>query len=253
MKIIHSASGKSTIVKFPIDSNGTTLVSGALLTMGVTAGSNMGALIVSGAAAADAVAILLGPDFPQAANGAVPAEADSTIETGVTRTLREVELLHPGDIVAVDYDQTDTVAVASGSTTTGVITSSDEETGCWHYYVSGATNSGYLAYIKSYNTDTATYLSALAADPSLGSPVVIRIVAPGRTLAKLTTNASKLGTDAGEGTADVFVIRNEFTYDGAPGWIELDYTKHHGLNLLGLNPKFRAILCFTNCALSPIA
>jgi hypothetical protein len=46
--------------------------------MGVTAASNMGALIVSGAAAADAVAILLGPDFPQAANGAVPAEADST-------------------------------------------------------------------------------------------------------------------------------------------------------------------------------
>lgn len=246
MKIVSNASGKSTIVKFPIDSNGTTLVSGALLTMGVTAGSNMGALIVSGAAAADAVGILLGPDFP------ATGEADSTIETGVTRTQREVELLHPGDIVAVEYDLADTVAVASGSTTTGVITSSDDETGCWHYYTAGS-GVGYLAYIKSYATDTATYKSALGADPSASSPFVIRIVAPGRTLAKLTTNASKLGTDAGEGTADVLVLRNEFTYDGAPGWMELDYTVHHGLNLNGLNPKFRSLLCFTNCAISPIA
>lgn len=252
MKIIHSASSKSTIVKFPIDSNGTTLVAGALLTMGVTAGSNMGALIISGAAAADAVGVLLGLDFPQAANGPLAAEADSTIETGVTRTLREVELLHPGDLVAVEYDQTDTVALASGSTTTGVVTSSDEETGCWHYFTAGA-GIGQLAYIKSYNTDTATYKSALTTDPSASSPFLIRIVAPGRTLVKLNSTADKLGTDAGEGTADVLVLKNEFTYDGAPGWLELDYTKHHNLQLNGLNPKFRAILAFTNCAVSPIA
>jgi|CXWL01.1.fsa_nt_gi hypothetical protein len=252
MKIVSNASGKSTIVKFPIDSNGTTLVSGALLTMGVTAASNMGALIVSGAAAADAVGILLGPDFPAAANGAIAAEADSTIEDGAVRTLREVELLHPGDIVAVEYDLADTVALASGSTTTGVVTSSDEETGCWHYFTAGG-GIGQLAYIKSYSTDTATYKSALTTDPSTSSPFLIRIVAPGRTLVKLTTNASKLGTDAGEGTADVLVLKNEFTYDGAPGWMELDYVKHHNLQLNGLNPKFRALLCFTNCALSPIA
>lgn len=245
MKILHSASSKSRIIKMPIDSNGTDLAAGALLTMGVTAGSNMGALIISGAAAADAVGILLN----QFRNS---VEVDSTIETGAVRTLADVEMLAPGDLVAVEYDLTDTVAVASGSTTTGVVTSSDDETGCWHYYVSGATNSGYLAYIKSYSGDTATYKSALAADPSLGSPVVIRIVAPGRTLVKLNTAATKLGTDAGEGTADVLVLKNEFAYDGQD-WIELDYVKHHGLNLLGKNPKFRAILAFTNCAVSPIA
>ncbi len=245
MKIISNASGKSTIVKVAIDSNGTTLKSGALLTMGVTAASNMGAFIVSGAAAADAVGILLGPDFTNA------VDADSTIEDGLIRTLREIELLHPGDMVAVEYDQTDTVALASGSTTTGVVTSSDEESGCWHYFTAGSAI-GTLAYIKSYATDTATYKSAIT-DPSASSPFLIRIVAPGRTLVKLNTAATKLGTDAGEGTADALVLRNEFTYDGAPGWIELDYTKHHNLQLNGLNPVFRAVLVFTNCALSPIA
>ncbi len=245
MKILSPASSKSRIVKVAIDSNGTDLVKGALLTQGVTAGSNMGAFIISGAAAADAFGILL----QQHRNS---VEVDSIIETGATRSLAEVEMLAPGDLVAIDYDLTDTVAVASGSTTTGVITSSDEETGCWHYYVSGATNSGYLAYIKSYNTDTATYKSALAADPSLGSPVVIRIVAPGRTLVKLNSTADKLGTDAGEGTADFFVLRNEFSYNGQD-WTELDFTKHHGLNLLGKNPQFRAVGCFTNLAVSPIA
>jgi hypothetical protein len=246
MKIVSNASGKSTIIKMPIDSNGTTLVAGALLTMGVTAASNMGALIVSGAAAADAVGILLGPDFP------ATGEADSTIETGVTRTLREVELLHPGDIVAVEYDQADTVAVASGSVTTGVITGSDDESGCWHYYTAGG-GIGQLAYIKSYSSDTSTYKSALTTDPSTSSPLVIRILAPGRTLVKITTNASTLGTDAADGSADALVLRNEFTYDGAPGWLELDYTKHHNLQLNGLNPKFRSLVCFTNNATAPIA
>lgn len=244
MKIISNASGKSTIVKLPIDSNGTDIVKGALLTMGVTAASNMGAFIISGAAALDAVGIIL-------QQHRVSVETDSTIEDGAIRSLAEVELVHPGDIVAIDYDLTDTVALASGSTTTGVVTSSDEETGCWHYFTAGSAI-GTLAYIKSYSTDTATYKSAIT-DPSASSPFLVRIVAPGRTLVKLTTDRSKLGTDAGEGTARVLVLRNEFTYDGAPGWMELDYTKHHGLNLNGLNPQFRAIVCLTNVALSPLA
>lgn len=245
MQIIHNASGKSTIVKMPLDGAGSDIVAGALLTMGVTAGTNMGALIISGAAAADAVGILLAlHDFS--------VVADSTIEDGLVRVMGEVELLHPGDLVAVEYDLTDTVALASGSTTTGVVTSSDEETGCWHYFTAGS-GIGQLAYIKSYSTDTATYKSALTTDPSTSSPFLIRIVAPGRTLAKLNTNRDKLGTDNTEGTADVLVIRNEMSYDGSQGWIELDYVKHHNLQLNGLNPKFRAILCFTNCAVSPIA
>ena len=250
MKILHSHAAKSTIIRVPIDSAGTTLKSGALLTMGVTAASNMGAFIVSGAAAADAVAILLGPDFPAAANGSVAAEVDSTIEDGLLRTTREVELLHPGDLVAIEYDLTDTVAIASGTTTTGVITTSDEETGCWHYYVAG-TGIGQLAYIKSYSGDTATYKSALTTAPD-ATATAIRILAPGRTLVKLNTTANKLGTDAGDGSADFLVLRNEIKYDGVD-WIELDYVKHHNLQLSGKNFAARSIGCFTNCALSPIA
>lgn len=243
MKIVHNAAGKSTIIKMPIDSNGTTMPAGSLVTIGITAGSNMGAAIVSGAAAADALGILLN-EWTNA------ADVDSTIEDGLIRNQGEIDLLHPGDLVAVEYDLTDTVALASGSTTTGVVTSSDEETGCWHYFTAGSAI-GTLAYIKSYSTDTATYKSAIT-DPSSSSPFLIRIVAPGRTLVKLNTAADKLGTDAGEGTARVLVIKNEFTYDGAPGWIELDYVKHHNLQLNGLNPKFRAILCFQNTAVAPI-
>ena len=58
MKILHSASSKARIVKMPIDSAGTTMPAGTLLTMGVTANANMGALILSGAAGADAFGIL---------------------------------------------------------------------------------------------------------------------------------------------------------------------------------------------------
>lgn len=245
MKILHPASSKSRIVRMPIDSAGTDLVAGALLTMGVTAASNMGALIISGAAGADAFGILLN----QFRNS---VEVDSIIETGAVRSLADVEMLAPGDLVAVEYDLTDTVALASGSTTTGVVTSSDEETGCWHYFTAGS-GIGQLAYIKSYSGDTATYKSALTTDPSASSPFLIRIVAPGRTLVKLNSTADKLGTDAGEGTCDFLVVRNEFRLNGQD-WEELDYTKHH--NLQGLNSKgiaFRAVGCFTNLAISPIA
>ena len=243
MKILHPASSKSRIVKVALHGGSGDIVAGALVTMGVTAGDDMGAFIISGSAAADAFGILLNlHDISEA--------GDSTIETGATRVMGEVEMLAPGDLVGIEYDQTDTVALASGSTTTGVVTSSDEETGCWHYFTAGS-GIGQLAYIKSYSTDTATYKSALTTDPSASSPFLIRIVAPGRTLVKLNSTADKLGTDAGEGSARFLVVRNEFSYNGQD-WEELDFTKHHNLQLNGKNAKFRAVGCFQNLAVAPI-
>lgn len=240
MIILSHASGKSTIVKVAVDGGGTDLVAGALMTQGVTAANDLGAFIISGAAAADAFGIL------------IAAEAsDSTIEDGLVRVMGEIMLLHPGDLVAVEYDQTDTVALASGSTTTGVVTGSDEETGCWHYFVAGS-GIGQLAYIKSYSGDTATYKSALTTDPSSSTPTLIRLLAPGRILSKLTTNRSKFGTDAADGSADFFTLRNEVKYNGQE-WMELDYTKHHNLQLNGLSPVFRAVGFFRDLATSPIA
>jgi hypothetical protein len=242
MKILHPASSKSRIIKVPLDGNGSDIVKGALLTMGVTAASNMGAFIISGAAAADAVGILLGlHDFSEV--------GDTTIEDGATRVLGEVEMLAPGDLVAAEYDTADTVALATGGASSGIITGSDDETGCWHYTVSG-TGIGNLAYIKSYSGDTATYKSALAT-ANADADTVIRIVAPGRTLVKLNTNRDKLGTDAADGTARFLVLRNEISYNGQD-WEELDFTKHHGLNLNGKNAKFRAVGCFQDLAVSPL-
>lgn len=243
MKILHSASSKSRIVSVALDGDSSDIVKGALVTMGVTAASDMGAFIISGAAAADAFGILLQlHDFSEV--------GDSTIEDGAIRVMGEVEMLAPGDLVAAEYDQSDKADIASGSSTTGVITSSDDETGCWHYMTAGA-GIGQLAYIKSYSTDTSTYKSALTTAPD-SSTDVIRILAPGRTLAKLNSTADRLGTDDGDGTADVLIVRNEFAYDGQD-WTELDYTKHHNLQLNGKNAKFRSILAFTNLAVSPIA
>lgn len=244
MQIISSHSGKSRIVRVPVDGNGSDIQAGALVTMGVTAASNMGAFIVSGAAAADAFGILLKKHTSS-------SDVDSTIEDGLLRTLADVEMLCPGDLVAAEYDQTDTVAIATGGTATVIITGSDEETGCYHYYVAG-TAIGQLAYIKSYSGDTATYKSALTT-AVVANDTVIRLLAPGRTLVKLNSTADKFGTDAADGTADFLVLRNEMTYDGCPGWVELDYTKHHNLQLNGKNAKFRAVGCFTNMAVSPIA
>ena len=91
MKIISNAAGKSTIVKLPIDSAGTTMPAGTLLTMGVTANANMGAFILSGAAALDAVGILLN-EFTNA--------ADAGLDTGLIQVSPNVTL-SGGDIVGL--------------------------------------------------------------------------------------------------------------------------------------------------------
>ncbi len=242
MKILHPASSKSRIVKVALDGAGSDIVAGALLTPGITDPDNQGCFIVSGAAAADAFGILLQlHDFS--------VVGDSTPENGDARVMGEVEMLAPGDLVAIEYDTTDTAAIASGSTTTGVITGSDTEQGCWHYMVAG-TGIGQLAYIESYSGDTSTYKSALTTAPD-STTTVIRILAPGRTLAKLNTNRDKLGTDAADGTARIVIIRNEFSYNGQD-WEELDYVKHHNLQLNGKNAKFRSICCFQNLLVCPI-
>lgn len=242
MKILHSASSKARIVKVALDGAGSDIVKGALLTQGITDPDNQGIFIISGAAAADAFGILLQlHDFSEV--------GDSTPENGDNRILGEVEMLAPGDLVGIEYDTADTAAIASGSTTTGVITGSDTEQGCWHYMVAG-TGIGQLAYIESYSGDTSTYKSALTTAPD-NTTTVIRLLAPGRTLVKLTTNREKLGTDAADGTARFFVLRNEFAYDGQD-WTELNYLTHHNLQLSGLNAKFRAVGCFQNLLVCPI-
>jgi len=243
MKIVQSASGKSTIVKVPIDGAGSDIPAGALITMGVTADTDLGAFIISGAAAADAVGILLSlHDFS--------VVGDTTIEDAAVRVMGEVELLHPGDLVAVEYDQTDTMAVASATSTTAVVTSDGTSDGCWHYVVSG-TGIGQLAYVKSHDTDTSTYKSALTTTLD-NTSTLIRINRPGEILASLNTARTKFGPDAALGSADFLTLEVQCAYDGQD-WFTLDFVKHHNLQLNGKNAKFRAIGCFRDLAVSPIA
>ena len=91
--------------KWPVRDGGTDIPDGALLMPGVTAGTDLGVLIVAATAGADAIGVLQGL-----------RDASETDDTVVAGTAWNTELAVPavrGTIVRAEYDQTDTMAVAS--------------------------------------------------------------------------------------------------------------------------------------------
>lgn len=230
MKIIR---GPSVIEKFAIDAASTAIVAGALMTYGVTDETDRSTAIISGAAGAGAIGILLS-SFAIADN--------STPEDGLVYTEREIEMLMPGCQVAAELslDAADDIAVTSFTGSTVTITSlEDDIDGGWLYTTVGP-NIGHLGYIKTSSSGSCVYKTAPTTAPTSSSSVV-KIHVFGHTLLLLTADRSKLATAAAVGTFRGNVLHSEIKYKGHD-WERLNPTKHDnltGLDVLGV--QFRTI------------
>lgn len=236
------------LVKVPIDGVGSDIQSGAVLTPGtVTTDSTAKTLGTFGLAAADgadALGCLVAlHDFS--------VVGDSDTDSGAAHVLAEVDPFYPGCLVAAEYDLTDTMAVASYSAPTITITSlEDNIDGSWIYVVSG-TGIGQLIFLN----DSASGSAGAVTSPTTAldnTSTCIKILRIGHGLLKMNATATKLGTDAAAGSWTARVLRNQFKYDGQEGWIDLDPSAHHNMQLNGLNPVFRSIVCPVNTFMGPI-
>lgn len=247
MQIISSSKG---LIKVPIDGAGSDIQAGAMVKQGATAsgdtGDNYGCAVLSDETGADALGALVAlHDYSEV--------GDSETFSGGDHVMAQVDPFYPGCQVAVEYDLTDTMAIASMESTTAVRVASIESglSGGWLYVYSG-TGAGQLLFVK-YSDDT---------DMNLKSAPTTALVAADSTLVKipplfhpvhnLIANMTKFGTDAAAGTWTARILRNQIKYDGQEGWIDLDPGLHHNLQLNGLHPVFRSIVVPVNTFVAPI-
>lgn len=219
------------IVKVPIYAGTSNINKGAAIMPGVTADQDISLFIPTTVAGADTIGNLC--------DKYVYATLGSSAIGGTTYVLREVELHDAYKFVEIEYDKTDTLAVASVSGTTVTITSLTADIdGTWLYAVSG-TGAGLLAYCVSTAAGSCVTKTATAWD---STTVLIKIMRLGHQLVKINTAADKIGSDAGDGSWTVAVLENWLERNGTR--VLLDPTKHD--NISDTNAKFFSTILVRN-------
>lgn len=222
---------------WPVYDGGTDIPDGALLMPGVTAATDLGTLIVAATAGADAVGRLIGLRDA--------SETTDTLVNGTAWNVDEVSPCFAGVIVRAEYDQSDTAAVASNSSTTLTITSLEDDIDTSWIYAVGGTGAGELSFLAASASGSATQKTAMGWD---STTTVIKILRLFHQVAKLVTAADKIGTDAAAGSWTIAVLQN-WIKNNSLGWAYLDPTIHDnksGLNATGLATKFYADLVVRN-------
>ncbi len=253
MKVLQ---GQSWREKLPMNGQSTDILDGALVAWGEvyteSAALTAGTIGLCAASAVDAVGIKLGDhDFSEV--------GDSTPETGATEITGGVELVIPGTILSAEYDlSTGLIDVASASgaaiTISGI---EDNINGGWLLATAGP-GVGHLGFIITSSSTVATLASA-PATAFTSATDVIKILAPGHTLAFLSTDRTKFSSQAAAGTATVRVLYNEFDANGNGGWQRLEPPKQDGtivkLNAaadgLGAGVKFRCVFALQGTSFTP--
>lgn len=230
--MINVSGRDPVIVRVPIFAASGVINQDALIMAGPTQATNQGLAILATGAGTDAIGILRGKYTYSTTN--------TSNQTGTQWVLVEVELSDVYNYIEVEYDQTDTMAVASTSGTTVTVTSLENNIDCsWLYAVSG-TGAGKLAFITASASGSCTTKTATGWD---STTVLIKIFRFGHTLAKLNTTADKIGTDAAVGTWKVAIMESWFEAAGFTKQ-QLNPTIHDNLTLT--NPRFTARLIIRN-------
>ena len=226
---------------WPVKHGGTAISDGALLMPGVTAETDDGVLIVASGAGADVVGSCIG--------AIATSESNTDVTDGNPWLLWPVSPCFPGIIMEMEYDQSDTAAVASYSAPTVTISSIEDNIDTGWIYVVGGTGAGQLGFIDTANGSVVTvetnFTTALDS-----TSTVIKILPLFHQLAKLNTAADKIGTDAAVGSWTCLILQNWIaTLDRGAQVLRPDTGYHQNLqnlNATGRGTRFYADVCARN-------
>lgn len=179
--------------------------------------------------ATDGGAAVLGTNSTRRVIGVTTKKIDVSSEIGLLsdgslwQSQYQHELVLADDVVFnVEYDLTDTMAVASVSTTD--ITITGVETGIYGGAVLavGGTGIGELNFIKATSTNTLSCYNNPNYD---ATTTLIKILPENWKLAKLSSDATKFGTDAAAGALPVKILETVIQLEN--GVVQkLDFDKH---------------------------
>lgn len=242
MKFAYDLTGADPIVRdYPVFGNSANINLGAVVIRGATAGTNQPFAILGASPLTDVLGVMIEPHTSAAA-------ADDSNTTG-TRFIERKIIINPFAVYRVEYDLTDTAAVASTSGTTVTITSLENDIDGGYLYAPGGTGIGRLAFIVTSAAGSCTTKETTGWGDNT---TVIKILPLWHQLVLFNSTFDKLGTNAAAGASEVTVLQNYIEADGI-GLVRLSPVIHSGLTGLDLrNVKFYADIIFRNHALNTI-
>lgn len=217
--------------------NATSLSDGALMMLGTTdpdSNADHGVAYVVAATASSAEAI--------DALGILVASGGATNQWGGTETVTNLPdvnaapygncIINPGAVYLAEYDQADTMAVASTSTTTITVTSLEDDIDIgWIFTVTtSVTGDRYnLRQLTASASGSATMDSALAGGNET-SGTAIKILPTSHKFTKLNSAGTGIGTDAAVGAGVALVIVSNLVGGSNGARIPLRSRQHRGYN-----------------------
>lgn len=240
MQLDHLLYGGQEQVRDVVVRHGATAIAkGAVVMKGATPGTNNGMAIVGSGSAVDVIGVLL--------ESVATTETDSDI-SGDTQILKKC-VISPDAVYLVEYDQADTIAGTSSTTTFTLGSLEDDIDGGWIFVVTGdpTSTAGDLRHIVASTAGSCTTSSSFSTDLAGGTQ--IKILPVWHQLLKLNTAATKIGSDAGAGSGRFTILENYFQADGIP-FQRLDPVKWQNTNDL-TNAKFYAKIIANNHVLAP--
>lgn len=242
----HYSMRHSEGLDLPIYAAAAALAEGQLVQFGTTADQDKGVYMIAAGAGTGVPLDVVG------VVGAVVAAADRTDanpdggSSATFGTLARVNIIMPGDLMCAEYDQSIQVDVASYAAPAVTITSmQDAFDGGWIYFpddTAGETGLGQLGYAEASASETFTCRDSFTTAPDnttdaiLIMPIGSLVVALGALGVKLNTYAANTNY-----VTKFAVLKNQLTYRGKNGWVDMQPQLHSNLQLNGLAPKFRAI------------
>jgi hypothetical protein len=238
--------GPSFLEKLPMYGGAADIVDGALLTIGVTEEQDLGALILSGAAAVDAIGVKEGLyDYS--------VEGGDYAYLGTADNLGLVNMIMPGALLAAEYDLTDAgCAIQQMTSATAIRITSAENLASFFLYANAGTGIGQLAAVVSSDDTDYTIKSALTTTLVAADSTLTKLLMLGMNLHVLKSTRDKLISTAAAGTATLRTLYTEGKWQGSMGWERLTFVKHHNKQLYGLAPAFRSIVAPVNSWFAPI-
>ena len=257
----HYSHRSSEVLYLPVYAAAVGIAEGTLLVPGTTADQDIGTYIPAPGAGSTAPADVIGFANRTIAN-ADRTDADPDGGTGATfGTLEPVALVKPGDLICAEYNDTVQINVASYSAPTVTITSlQDVFDGGWVYVaqdVSTEAGIGQLGYCEASASGSVGLRDNFTTDLDSTSDVVM-ILPIGHTLVAISAVSATRGTQLNTYAANtnyvtlMSIVKNELTYRGKNGWVQMQPQLHSNLQLSGLAPKFRAVGYLRNLAAASI-
>src|SRR3990167_1007444 len=226
----HYSGHNTEVLNLPVYAAAVGISEGTLLIAGVTSDQDMGVVIPAPGAGTNVATKAVGIANRTIANA---DRTDANPDGGSDATfgtLEPVALIHPGDLLCIDYNDTVQIDVASYSAPTVTITSlQDVFDGGWIYVaqdVSTETGIGQLGYLEVSASGSVgvrdNFTTALDSTSD-----VIMILPAGRLLVARSAVSATRGTQLNTYVASTnyvtlfSIIKNEFTYQGKSGWVQM--------------------------------